>query len=77
MPRAPRRRAKQRPLSSLHALGILLLAQSEDEDEELASLLILSLAERKTHPNKWGHRGAYNTDKSDGFCDWMFEKVFG
>jgi len=52
MAHAPRRRDKQRTPSSLHAMGILLLAQADEEDAELVSLLILAMAGRKTYPNR-------------------------
>jgi len=58
MAHAPRRRGKQRTPSSLHALGTLLLTQ------ELVSLSVLAMAERKTYPNRWDPREAYNTSKA-------------
>jgi len=62
--------------TALEILGIIMLADAEDDDEELVALLFLRLAfteqrDRKARSGKYGRRGPYKSRKSKDFFDLM------
>jgi hypothetical protein len=70
-----RRRGRQSAAETLRTLGVLLLADARDDDEELAALLILALSFRKPQTKRHRPRGPYTRKlrrlRSSLNCSWI------
>ena len=59
---------------ALEAVAILLLADANDDDEEIMAMAIGGLAcaaRREERCGRWGHRGSYVREKSKDFFNVM------
>src|SRR5882724_12624207 len=57
----------------LRSLAALLIAESQDEEEELIALLVLVLAFSQPETNRHGPCGPYIQEKADGFFDLLLD----
>jgi len=55
-------------------LAALLIAESQDEEEELIALLVLALAFSQPETNRHGPHGPYIQEKAEGFFDLLLDK---
>jgi len=55
-------------------LAALLLAEAQDEEEHLITLLVLSLALHKLESNRHGLHGPYKQEKAEGFLELLLDK---
>jgi hypothetical protein len=73
MPARRRGRHSAEETPPLHTLGILLLADAHDNDEELAALLILAVSFHKPQTKRHGRRGPYTQEKAEEFLELLLE----
>src|SRR5882724_10287257 len=61
-------------IAPLWSLAALLIAESQDEEEELIALLVLALAFSQPESNRHGPCGPYIQEKAEGFFDLLLDK---
>jgi hypothetical protein len=70
------KKRKEKGIPTLDIMAILMLADADDDEEEVVALTFLKLAlddkrERERHGTRYGRRGLYNRQKSKDFFDLM------
>jgi hypothetical protein len=74
MPARRRGRHSAEETPPVRTLGVLLLADARDDDEELAALLLLAVSFRKPQTKRHGRRGPYTREKAEEFLELLLEK---